>query len=81
MSEREMRKAYFLISVSNKKNLELCLKYALAGFMNNISGVWTFEEIQEGDFVSFLYEAKAHNLYVDRLPFHALKLINNGQNP
>lgn len=59
-----MNKSYFLISVSNKRNLELCLKYALAGFMNNISGVWTFEEIKKGDFVSFLYEAKAHNLYV-----------------
>jgi hypothetical protein len=31
--------------------------------MNNISGVWTFEEIREGDFVSFLYGARAHNLY------------------
>jgi len=58
-----MKKAYFLISVSNRRNLDLCVKYALAGFMNNISGVWTFEEIQVGDFISFLYGAKAHNLY------------------
>jgi len=55
--------SYFLISVSNKKNLELCKKYALAGFTNSINGVWTFCEIKEGDFVSFLYAAKAHNLY------------------
>jgi len=55
--------AYFLISVSNRKNLELCLKYALAGFTNSINGVWTFSEIQEGDYISFLYGAKAHNLY------------------
>ncbi|MBA7644570.1 hypothetical protein ES703_52314 [subsurface metagenome] len=55
--------AYFLISVSNRKNLELCVKYALAGFTNSINGAWTFSEIQEGDFVSFLYGAKAHNLY------------------
>lgn len=59
-----MRKAYFLLSVSNKKNLDLCIEYALAGFMNNRSGVWTFVEVQEGDLVSFLYGAKAHNLYV-----------------
>ena len=55
--------AYFLISVSNRKNLELCVNYALAGFTNSINGLWTFSEIQEGDFISFLYGAKAHNLY------------------
>jgi len=55
--------AYFLVSVSNRKNLELCENYALAGFTNSISGLWTFSEIQEGDFISFLYGAKAHNLY------------------
>ncbi len=55
--------SYFLISVSNKTNLELCIKYALAGFTNSINGVWTFSEIDEGDFVSFLYGAKVFNLY------------------
>jgi hypothetical protein len=61
-----MRKAYYLISVSNRENLDLCIKHALAGFMNNRSGVWTFVEIQEGDLISFLYGARAHNLYVVR---------------
>jgi len=55
--------AYFFVSVSNRKNLELCVKHALAGFTNSVNGVWTFSEIQEGDFISFLYGAKAHNLY------------------
>ncbi|MFC2020673.1 hypothetical protein ACFLU1_02640 [Chloroflexota bacterium] len=55
--------AYFFISVSNRKNLELCVKHALAGFTNSINGVWTFSEIREGDYISFLYGAKAHNLY------------------
>ncbi len=59
-----MRKSFFLVSVSNKKNLELCKQYCLAGFMNNISGVWTFTEIREGDLISFLYGARAHNLYL-----------------
>jgi len=59
-----MKKSYFLISVSNKENLDLCIKYALAGFTSSINGVWTFVEVQEGDFVSFLYGAKAYNLYV-----------------
>jgi len=54
---------YFLISVSNKENLELCKKYALAGFTDSINGVWTFCEIENGDFISFLYAARAHNLY------------------
>lgn len=56
--------SYFLISVSTRENLELCLKHALAGFPSGESGAWTFCEIQEGDFVSFLYGARAHNLYV-----------------
>lgn len=55
--------AYFFLSLSNKTNLELCIRHALAGFTNSINGVWTWSEIQEGDFVSFLYGAKAHNLY------------------
>jgi hypothetical protein len=55
--------SYFLISVSNKINIELCKKYGLAGFTNSINGVWTFSEIQEGDYISFLYGAKVNNLY------------------
>jgi len=55
--------AYFLISVSNRANLELCIKHALAGFTSSINGLWTFVEIQEGDYVSFLYGARVYNLY------------------
>jgi hypothetical protein len=55
--------AYFLVSVSNRTNLDLCIKYALAGFTNSINGLWTFVEIQEGDFISFLYGARVFNLY------------------
>ncbi|MDI6603402.1 MAG: hypothetical protein QME57_04865 [Patescibacteria group bacterium] len=55
--------AYFLVSVSNKINLDLCIKHALAGFTNSINGLWTFAEIQEGDFISFLYGARVFNLY------------------
>jgi hypothetical protein len=57
------RYSYFLISVSTRTNLDWCLNYALAGFPNSISGVWTFLEVCEGDFVSFLYAARARNLY------------------
>lgn len=52
-----------MVSLSNKENLNLCMRYSLAGFSNSISGVWTFLEIKEGDFISFLYGAKAFNLY------------------
>jgi hypothetical protein len=55
--------AYFLVSVSNRTNLDLCIKHALAGFTNSISGLWTFCEIEKEDFVSFLYGAKVFNLY------------------
>jgi hypothetical protein len=54
---------YFLVSISNRVNLELCIKYALAGFTNSINGLWTFLEIKEGDCVSFLYGARVFNLY------------------
>jgi hypothetical protein len=55
--------SYFLISVSTRENLELCIKHGLAGFPSGESGAWTFCEIQDGDLVSFLYGARAHNLY------------------
>lgn len=54
---------YFFIAVSTRENLELCKKYALAGFPSTLNCAWTYCEINEGDFVSFLYGAKAHNLY------------------
>ena len=69
---------YFLVSVSNRKNLELCVKYALAGFTNSINGLWAFLDIDVGDYISFLYGARVRNLYkvvkkvafknADRLP-------------
>lgn len=55
--------SYFLVSVSTRKNLELCIEHALAGFPSSQGGAWTFSEIGEGDLISFLYGAKAHNLY------------------
>jgi len=55
--------AYFLIAVSNRHNLELCMRYGLAGFTDSASGLWTFVDIEEGDFVSFLYGARVYNLY------------------
>lgn len=54
---------YFLISVSNRKNLELCIKYALAGFTNSVNGLWAFLDIAVGDYISFLYGARVKNLY------------------
>lgn len=54
---------YFLVAVSTKHNLEQCIRYALAGFTSSASGLWTYLDIAEGDFVSFLYGARAFNLY------------------
>ena len=55
--------AYYLVSVSNKRNLDLCLKYAMAGFTSSINGLWTFLEIERDDYISFLYGARVFNLY------------------
>lgn len=54
---------YFLISVSNRHNLNLCLRFGLAGFTNSINGLWTFLDISEDDYISFLYGARVKNLY------------------
>jgi hypothetical protein len=62
-SEPVRKPSYFLISVSTYENLRICIKHALAGFPSGESGAWTFCEIEEGDLVSFLYGARAHNLY------------------
>lgn len=55
--------AYFLIAVSNRTNLDLCLKHALAGFTSSASGLWAYLDIRERDYISFLYGARAFNLY------------------
>jgi hypothetical protein len=55
---------YFLVSVSTRLNLDLCIKHALAGFPSSAGGSWTYCEIHEGDYISFLYGAKAFNLYM-----------------
>jgi len=62
-SSAESYPSYFLLSVSTRWNLELCIKHSLAGFPSGDNGAWTFCEIVEGDFVSFLYGARAYNLY------------------
>lgn len=54
---------YYLISVSNRINLNLCIEYCMAGFTNSINGLWTFLDINEGDYISFLYGARVKNLY------------------
>lgn len=62
-SQMGRKPSYFLISVSTRENLNLCIEYGLAGFPSGENGAWTFCEIEEGDLVSFLYGARAHNLY------------------
>ncbi|MDI3544012.1 MAG: hypothetical protein PWQ28_293 [Candidatus Woesearchaeota archaeon] len=59
----ENKPNYYFIAVSNKKNLELCIKYGLAGFMNSINGAWAFLDINQGDLITFIYGARAYNLY------------------
>lgn len=55
--------SYFFIAISTRENLDLCKKYSLAGFPNTINGAWTYSEINVGDYITFLYGARAHNLY------------------
>jgi hypothetical protein len=66
VKERDLmfsKPSYFLIALSNKLNLELCVKYSLAGFPSSTNGLWAYSDIEEGDYISFLYGAKAYNLY------------------
>ncbi|RLI24885.1 MAG: hypothetical protein DRO52_04860 [Candidatus Hecatellales archaeon] len=46
-----MKPSYFIVALSNRENLDLCEKYALAGFPNSISGLWAFVDIKENDFI------------------------------
>jgi len=68
---------YFLISVSNRENLELCMKYGMAGFTNSINGLWTFLDIGIGDYISFIYGARVRNLYkvVDKVAYKNAELL------
>ncbi len=54
---------YFLIAVSTRRNLDLCLRFSLAGFPSSRNGLWGYWDIADGDYVSFLYGAKIYNLY------------------
>ena len=54
---------YFLVSLSNRYNLDKCIKHGLAGFPSSPNGFWTYLEIEEGDYISFLYGARLWNLY------------------
>jgi len=54
---------YFFVAVSNRENLRLCLEWNMAGFPDTINGVWAYCDIKVGDFITFLYGAKAYNLY------------------
>jgi len=55
--------SYFFIAVSTRENVEICKRHALAGFTQTINGAWAYSEINIGDYVTFLYGARAYNLY------------------
>lgn len=55
--------AFFFVAVSTKENLELCEKYGLAGLPSTYNGLWGYLDMDVGDYVTFLYGARAHNLY------------------
>ena len=37
--------SYFLLSVSLRKNLELCRRYALAGLTSSYNGAWAYLDV------------------------------------
>lgn len=54
---------YYLLAVSRRENLELCIRHALAGLPSSLMGAWAYVELRPSDFVSFLYGARVFNLY------------------
>ncbi len=54
---------YFFVAVSSREHLEICKKFAMAGFPNSTNGLWAFLDIDIGDYISFIYSARAINLY------------------
>lgn len=63
MNIGKIKKSFYFVAVSTKENLEKCKKYSMAGFPDTINGAWAYTEIKKGDFITFLYGARAHNLY------------------
>lgn len=83
------RPSYFFVAVSTQQNLKLCREYGLAGFPSSQNGAWTFADIENGDFVSFVYGANAYDLYevvekkavlnaADLPPWPSLELTQGG---
>ena len=55
--------AFFFVAVSTKENLGLCKKFGLAGLPSTYNGLWGYLDMNIGDYITFLYGARAHNLY------------------
>jgi len=61
--DAESGPSYFFIAVSTEENLRTCRDYGLAGLPSSRNGAWTFADVEVGDYVSFVYGAKAYDLY------------------
>lgn len=59
----EAKPQYFIVILSNKDNLDKCIKCKVAGFPETKSGMWAYLDINKGDYVSFYYNGKIINLY------------------
>lgn len=61
--KNKIKPKYYIILLSSEENLSKCKEHTIAGFPYTDNGVWAYLDINEGDYVSFYYNGKIHNLY------------------
>jgi hypothetical protein len=80
-NRNKLKSKYFIVVLSNKRNLDLCRDKKIAGFPETNNGQWAFLDIDVGDYISFYYNGRIWDLYeVDSkfIPDQYLKKLARG---
>ena len=51
----KIKSKYFIVVLSNQKNLDLCRQNSIAGFPETDNGQWAYLDIDIGDYISFYF--------------------------
>ena len=58
-----IKSKYFIVTLSNEKNLVKCIENKIAGFPETDNGRWAFLDVEVDDYMSFYYNGRLYNLY------------------
>ena len=59
----KIKSKYFIVVLSNQKNLDLCRQNSIAGFPETDNGQWAYLDIDIGDYISFYFNGRIWDLY------------------